>query len=638
MPTELAKAYVQIVPSAQGIKGKITEELGGEASSAGRSAGFSIAGAIKTAIAAAGIGAALKSALNEGAALQQSIGGIETLFKDSAETVKAAAAEAYRTAGMSANEYMETVTSFSASLLQGLGGDTAKAASIADMAITDMSDNANKMGTDMSLIQNAYMGFAKQNYTMLDNLKLGYGGTKTEMQRLLKDAQALTGVKYDISNLSDVYSAIHAIQENLDITGTTAKEAASTFSGSLASMKAAGSNLLADLALGEDIGPSLYALQETVYTFAVGNLIPMLGSVMSSLPDVISGALSMAIQGLNIASDNADAIIQMGIDLVAGIAESIIGALPYLAQAAVSFVIALGESIISTDWLAVGQGIIQTLDDSLDLAAMEILGTDGDIIGSVAQAIKTNLPLIVAEGIETIKSLMAGVKESLPGVAQSAGEVVAEFLAKIGAKLPEILQKGITIAGELIAGIIRSIPKVIATAGELISNFLSGFKSYNWGEIGSNIISGIAGGISAGVGAIADAARSAARSALDSAKRFLGIASPSKVMRDQIGRFIPEGVAAGISQNMGVVTDAMEDITKATAGSLSADLNVKAVASAQRHDSIVANGRISSQEQAEELKVLRDMCESLPDMIANAVSTLRLQVSHREFGRLVREV
>lgn len=227
--TELAKAYVQIVPSAKGIKGKISEELGGEANSAGKSAGLSIASAIKGAIAAAGIGTALKAAIGEGANLQQSLGGIETLFKDSADKVIESAKNAYKTAGMSANEYMETVTSFSASLLQGLAGDTNKAADVADMALTDMSDNANKMGTSMEMIQNAYQGFAKQNYTMLDNLKLGYGGTKTEMQRLLADAQKLTGVKYNLDNLSDVYEAIHVIQEDMGIMGTTAEEASKRY-------------------------------------------------------------------------------------------------------------------------------------------------------------------------------------------------------------------------------------------------------------------------------------------------------------------------------------------------------------------------------------------------------------------------
>ena len=296
MATELGKAYVQIIPSARGITGMIQKEMGGEVASAGVSSGKSLGsnliGALKGAIAAAGIGKAIGAALSEGAALQQSLGGIDTLFKASAEKVKGFANEAYKTTGLSANAYMENVTGFSASLLQSLGGDTDKAADIANMAMIDMSDNANKMGTSMESIQTAYQGFAKQNYTMLDNLKLGYGGTKQEMQRLLADAEKLTGVKYDINNLSDVYQAIHAIQENLDITGTTAKEAASTFSGSFESMKAAAQNVLGKLALGENILPSLQALAETTSTFLFNNFFPMIGNIMSGLGLVLTEGLS----------------------------------------------------------------------------------------------------------------------------------------------------------------------------------------------------------------------------------------------------------------------------------------------------------------------------------------------------------
>ena len=296
MATELGKAYVQIIPSARGITGMIQKEMGGEAASAGVSSGQTLGsklvGALTGVITAAGIGKAIGAALSEGAALQQSLGGIDTLFKASAEKVKGFANEAYKTTGLSANAYMENVTGFSASLLQSLGGDTDKAADIANMAMIDMSDNANKMGTSMDSIQVAYQGFAKQNYTMLDNLKLGYGGTKQEMQRLLADAEKLTGVKYDINNLSDVYQAIHAIQENLDITGTTAKEAASTFSGSFESMKAAAKNVLGKLALGENILPSLQALAETTSTFLFNNFFPMVGNIMSGLGVVISEGLS----------------------------------------------------------------------------------------------------------------------------------------------------------------------------------------------------------------------------------------------------------------------------------------------------------------------------------------------------------
>lgn len=296
MATELGKAYVQIIPSAKGISGMIQKEMGGEVASAGVSAGESLGskmmGAVSGVIAAAGIGKAIGASITEGAALQQSLGGVETLFKDSADKVKGFANEAYKTTGLSANAYMENVTGFSASLLQSLGGDTDKAAETANMAMIDMSDNANKMGTSMESIQLAYQGFAKQNYTMLDNLKLGYGGTKQEMQRLLADAEKLTGVKYDINNLSDVYSAIHAIQENLDITGTTAREAATTFTGSFESMKAAAQNVLGKIAIGEDVTPALQSLLETTRTFLFANFFPMIGNILSGLGTVLTQGLS----------------------------------------------------------------------------------------------------------------------------------------------------------------------------------------------------------------------------------------------------------------------------------------------------------------------------------------------------------
>lgn len=378
--TELAKAYVQIIPSAQGIKGKLTTALGGEASSAGdsagKTAGASIGAAIKKAIAAAGIGAALKSAISEGAALEQSIGGIETLFKDSADKVIENAKIAYKTAGMSANEYMETVTGFSASLLQGLAGDTNKAADVADMALTDMSDNANKMGTSMESIQNAYQGFAKQNYTMLDNLKLGYGGTKTEMQRLLADAQKLTGVKYDLDNLSDVYTAIHVIQEEMDITGTTAKEAASTLSGSLASVKSALKNVLGNLALGKDIRPALEGLITTVRTFIVGNLIPMVKNVLSSLPDVIGGIGTMIVGTL--ANTDYGELTTWAFTLIGNIVTSIIAQLPYIAEAAVGIARSIGETIVNTDWVSVISEMMENLKNAILVSIGECFGGDYD--------------------------------------------------------------------------------------------------------------------------------------------------------------------------------------------------------------------------------------------------------------------
>lgn len=295
----IGKAYVQIIPSTKGIKGALANLMKGEADDAGQKAGDSLASRIKSALVKASIGTAVaavfKSALDEGAKLEQSIGGIETLFKDSAGKMESYAKQAFKTAGLSANDYMEQATSFAAGLIKSCGGDTAKATEIANMAMIDMSDNMNKMGSNAEDIQNAYQGFAKQNYTMLDNLKLGYGGTKEEMQRLLEDAQKLTGVKYDIDNLSDVYSAIHAIQEDLDITGTTAKEASTTFSGSFGMMKASAQNLLGYMATGMDIGPAVKDLVESASTFVFGNALPMIGRFALAIPGALASGIKTAI-------------------------------------------------------------------------------------------------------------------------------------------------------------------------------------------------------------------------------------------------------------------------------------------------------------------------------------------------------
>lgn len=317
MATELGQAYVQIMPSAKGISGMIQKQIEPESKSAGASAGIilgkSMITAVTGAIAAAGIGKMFAASISEGAALQQSLGGIETLFKSSADTVKNYANQAYRTAGVSANKYMENVTSFSASLISSLGGDTAKAAELANTAMVDMSDNANKMGTDMESITQTYQSLARGNFAMLDNLKLGYGGTKSEMERLMADAEKLTGEHYTVGDFADTVKAIHAVQESLGITGTTAKEAATTLSGSLASMKAAFSDVLGKLSLGQDIVPSLNALAETTATFLFGNFIPMVGNILKGLPGAITTFISAAIP--QISSGLKSVFSNLGIDI-----------------------------------------------------------------------------------------------------------------------------------------------------------------------------------------------------------------------------------------------------------------------------------------------------------------------------------
>lgn len=363
MSTELGQAYVQIIPSAQGMGAKLTKAMNGEMDGAGKIAGLSIGKAIIGAIGAAGIGVAVKKAVTEGAALEQSLGGVETLFKSHADVVIANANKAWETAGLSANQYMEQSTSFAASLLQSLGGDTQAAAKYADMAIIDMSDNANKMGTSIENIQNAYQGFAKQNYTMLDNLKLGYGGTKSEMERLLADASKISGQKYDISNLSDVYEAIHVIQGELDITGTTAKEAASTISGSFNSMKSAGTNLLGAMVIGADVEAPMKALAQSATTFFVGNLIPALGR--------LGGGIANAMDTLgDYMASNMDGMIATAGKIVSGLVTGLVQNAPKLIGGAIKIAAVLSQALIGglvSGMKTAAQKAISTLMSNLDV-------------------------------------------------------------------------------------------------------------------------------------------------------------------------------------------------------------------------------------------------------------------------------
>lgn len=618
MATELAKAYVQIIPSAVGIQGRIQKEIEPEADSAGSSFGGKMVGMIKKVIAAAAIGKALSASISEGAALEQSLGGIETLFKDSADKVKANAAKAYQTAGMSANDYMELTTSFSASLLSSLAGDTSKAADVADMAMVDMSDNANKMGTNMEDIKNAYQGFAKQNYTMLDNLKLGYGGTKSEMERLLADAQKISGVEYNIDNLSDVYSAIHVIQGQLDITGTTAKEAATTISGSFNQMKAAAKNVMGEIALGMDVGPALNELANTIITFAVGNLLPAVWNVISALPSAIvtfvtalGPQLFAAVSGLipQIASGIATGIptlYQSAMQLMDQFNIGIQEQLPILLQKGVDFI----TNIVN--------GILQNLPQVITMA--------GNVITYFANTIISMLPTILSAGARLLLRLVNGIINNLPQIAQAAATAIVRFVASIGQNLPQILQSGITIIGKLAAGLIRAIPNLVGQIPAIISAIVNAFTSQNWGSIGINIISGIASGLRSAAHMLWDAVKGVLGGFKENVLAFFGIHSPSR-WGAYVGEMIDTGIANGLIGKTTLVSNAAAELQKSVKKPIGTSMN------------LAISGKSSTESQnstiAEKLEAL---LEYLKTTSRRGDGSIVINLNDREVARALREM
>ena len=663
MATELGKAYVQIMPSAKGISGEIQKTLDPESKSAGKSAGGKLGTALKVGVAgaAAGLGVTIGKSISEGGALEQSIGGVETLFKENANTVRKYADEAYKTVGVSANDYMENVTSFSASLLQSMGGDTEEAAKVAHTAMLDMGDNANKMGTDMQDIQNAYGGFAKENYTMLDNLKLGYGGTKGEMERLLADAQELTGVEYDISNLDDVFMAVHAIQEEIGITGTTALEAEETIQGSFSAMGSAFSNVLGNLALGENIGPSLSALAETISIFLFDNLFPMIGTIVSELP----GAIMTFIQAA------APAFMENGLAMISTLQEGVTTGIPLFLENVQSFlgdvivwirqefpnIVQAGVELISNFATGAVSNIPTMMDSMTDILAQiftvvmdafpTIMQGGFDLITNMGQGIMDNLPAIVDsigylldylldtimaempalldKGLELIGNMAQGMLDSLPAIMTSITKLLGKLLDAIIEYLPQLLQKGVEIVIELAQGIVSSIPQIITTIGNLIGQLLGAigqripeFLSMGFDliiKLGDGLINAIPGivsnipqiisalvktivglipqfvsvgadivkGLWKGINSVKDWILGKISGFVDSImggiKSFFGISSPSKVMADEVGKWLPIGLADGIEDNIKPVSDAMNRLGELTTGTLESQIRVSSIGS-----------------------------------------------------------
>ena len=739
--------------------------------SLGKSGLSVVSKAMTGAVAAVGTGAAaiVKSSLGVVANMEQQVGGVETLFKDSAKTVIRNANNAFKTAQLSANDYMSTVTSFSASLLQGLGGDTAKAAEIADMAIIDMADNANKMGTNMQDIQNAYQGFAKQNYTMLDNLKLGYGGTQSEMIRLINDSGILNEKISDLDNVTfdQMIQAIHKVQENLGITGTSAKEASTTIEGSVNSAKAAWENFEAGVISANDLVDTFWTAAQNILN-NLGQMIPRLGKTGMDVLESLSGKIGEAVPQLKVFTDSvgnlADKLQNMSTDelmnlgktvaVLAGAApafsalgksagtcgdilgglgeisggvlaklnkmpgdikklggkmkagaktlstakdallipfegmeEQISGALgkityhvkyygvgiqnqisklgapvtnavskftapirklgsiiggslgkvgtqisryasiignafaPILSSVAgfipsfisllnfgaVAAVVVAGLGLIYSQFgtqidqlllLAqtkgpeiisnLGNGITAALPGLMEQGAMLILGlmnaitanlpalisTGASIIATLVsslaeqlpqlipaaasmiltlvEALISNLPQIISSGLDLMMGLAQGIANAIPQVTAKAPVIIGKLASTIITNLPKIIQTGVKIITQLAVGLVQGIPTLLGKIPLMIGQIKNAFTSVNWGSVGFNIIEGIASGIAGAVGHLISAATSAASSALDAIKSKLGIHSPSRVFRDQVGKMMALGMGIGFEKNLPV--------------------------------------------------------------------------------------
>ena len=504
-------------------------------------------GAAAVAAAGTAIIAIGKQAIEQYAEYEQLVGGVETLFKQSSDTVMKYAENAYKTAGLSANEYMNTVTSFSASLLQSLDGDTEEAAKYADMAITDMSDNANKMGTSTEMIQNAYQGFAKQNYTMLDNLKLGYGGTKEEMQRLLEDAEKLSGIEYDISSYADIVDAIHVVQTEMGITGTTAQEASSTISGSVSSMKSAWSNLVSGIA---DENANLDVL--------IGNLVDSVVTVGENVIPRVEQALS----GIGTAVTNLAPIISEAIP------ELVTNVLPALLESAASVVSTLATAIVEQlpAFLETAMEIIVTISNGISESLPELIPTIVDVVLQIVETLIDNVDMLVDAALEIILALTDGLIESLPKLIEEIPGLVIKIVDAIIENAPKLLESAAEIIAKLTSGLIEGFGEIaIKVGGWLYDNIVQPIidKVSDFKDAGKQLLEGLWNGISDKVAWL----REKVSGVVDTIKGwFTGKDgfdehSPSKWSK-QVFRYVMEGGGEGLDaglpglmKSVGSVTD-----------------------------------------------------------------------------------
>lgn len=531
-----------------------------------------------------------KQAIQSYADYEQLVGGVETLFKDSSKIVEGYANEAYKTAGLSANEYMETVTSFSASLINSLDGDTKKAAELSNVAITDMSDNANKMGTDISMLQNAYSGFARGNYTMLDNLKLGFAGTKEGMQQLLdkaNDYNASIGknTNYQISSYADIVNAIHDVQTQMDITGTTAKEASTTITGSANAMKSAWKNLLTGMADDNaNFDQLIQNLVDSVVTFG-NNIIPRIQTTIKGIAKMVSSLLKEVVPKL---IEEIPPLIQETLPIlmesIQTVLTSIVSALPQIVQALSTLIPDIVQMLLSMlpQLIEVGLNVIVTLIQGITEALPQLIKMLPDIIMQIVDTLVNNLPLIIDTGIELIFALIDGIIEALPDLIDKIPEIIDKLVMAISNNLPKIIEAGITLTIKLAEGLIKALPQLISKIPQIIGSLVNGITNYysklwqigkellgkikdgivngigSLGNVGRNLVEGLWNGINNAKQWVLDKIKGFGKSILDGIKSIFGIHSPSTVFRDEVGKNLALGLGEGFTEEMKNVASDMQ--------------------------------------------------------------------------------
>lgn len=585
---EVARATVTIVPTMEGAQSKITQDLTGAASSpgvskagetagstftSGLSKGLAAAAAVTTAAigaAAAGVTAITKSAVDSFADYEQLSGGIETLFGESADAVMAHADQAFKTAGLSVNEYMDVAISSAASMINSVGGDVEKAAALTDQAITDMADNVNKMGTSMEAVQNAYRGFSRGNFTMLDNLALGFAGTKEGMQELLDSAKAISGVDYDIDSYADIVEAIHVVQTEMGITGTTAKEASETISGSVGAMKASWENLMAGLANPsadiDGLVNDLIASAETVLT----NIIPVVERIVAGLASVIEVAVPVIAERLPaIVEQILPSLLSAAVSLVQGIVaalptilEVLIAQIPLIIDSVVSTIVSLLPMILELGFqliLALAQGLITALPDLIPA----VVG----IITSLAEMLSNpdSLDTLINTAIELVETLAFGLIDAIPVLLPAVLKIIIGVTTALLSHIPELIECAFKLIGGLVKGLGEALPQVAKGAGQIIKELLGTLAqlpkklaemALGWGK---DLIDNFVGGIKNSINKVGEAVSNVA----NKVKSFLGFSEPEEGPLSDFHTYAPDMIdlfTEGLQQSRAKISSTLTSV------------------------------------------------------------------------------